>query len=86
MTMLMILNFRYVYTDAMNFDTYGFDMTLESNQQTVLSESLNVFGNSLFLRHGVQPLEQLVIVSLYNVEKKRFSTNLKLVQISSISH
>lgn len=66
---LMREKWSYINSDTMNSATSGCDITLASNQQTVLSEMFDVFGKRLFLRHHSQVFEPSVTMVAYSLEE-----------------
>lgn len=51
---------------------FGSVITLQSNEQEVLSDMLEVFGNSSYMRHHTQAFDQAPLINSYAAEEKMF--------------
>lgn len=58
--------------------------TLPSDEQRILKEIMDVFGNKPFMGHQAQGFEQFPIVNAYRKEEDEFTKNVEVVKRSSV--
>lgn len=62
----------------------GFEYTLHSNEQDVLSNMVDKLGHKPFLRHHAQAFDQAPLINAYRKEEDNFLSNVKIVPRSCV--
>lgn len=62
----------------------NFEKPLESNEQKVLSDMVEAFGNKPFPRNHVQAFDQSAMVNSYRKEEEKFLKNFRSAPQSSV--
>lgn len=77
-------SWKFVSTNSVVASTTAFNRVLESNEQEVLGDIFESFGNRSFLRYQAQSFDQAVLYNSYKKEESDFLRNVKIVPRSSV--